>query len=74
MRLPERHSFFQLSKIGRIHQVTITIDKIIIFTGLPDGLIDAALVAARKLRAEPATLNGTPVPAWLTVKVNFSVR
>lgn len=50
------------------------VDKVVVLTGLPDGLTANAVDAARRLEATPATLDGAPVPAWATVRVNFSIR
>ena len=42
--------------------------------GLPDGLIEQAIVAAREMKFKPALRNGTAVPFWLPILVEFNLR
>lgn len=49
-------------------------DRVIVLTGLPDGLTESAQKAVLKLKAEPATRDGKPIPSWSHVIVNFSIR
>jgi TonB family protein len=49
-------------------------DRVIVLTGLPDGLTDSAKKAVLMLKAEPATRDGKPIPSWSQVIVNFSIR
>jgi TonB family protein len=51
-----------------------TVDKVIVFTGLPDGLTGSAIAAVKQIRAEPARFAGQPIAAWLTIRVTFTVR
>lgn len=50
------------------------VDKVIVLTGLPDGLIESAVRAALRIEAEPATLDGRPVESWSSVLVKLSIR
>jgi TonB family protein len=42
--------------------------------GLPDGLIEQAIVAAREMKFKPALRNGVAVPFWLPILVEFNLR
>jgi TonB family protein len=49
-------------------------DRVIVLTGLPDGLTESAQKAVLMLKAEPATRDGKPISSWSQVIVNFSIR
>lgn len=55
--------------VGRTGEV----EDVEILKGLPKGLSDAAVTAVRQWRFEPATADGKPVPARMTLTVNFSL-
>lgn len=42
--------------------------------GLPDGLTEKAIEAARQAKFKPAMKNGKPVPYWLSLQMEFSIR
>ncbi|MEK6304376.1 MAG: TonB family protein [Acidobacteriota bacterium] len=52
---------------GEVKQTKVT-------KGLPDGLIDQAIVAAYESRFKPATKNGLAVPFWIPIVVEFNLR
>ena len=55
--------------VGRTGEV----EDVEILKGLPKGLSDAAVTAVRQFRFEPATADGRPVPARMTLTFNFSL-
>jgi TonB family protein len=57
----------------RINDQGVT-DRFLVVSGLPDGLTASAVRAASEIRAEPATLDGKPVHAWVTITVSFTIR
>jgi TonB family protein len=42
--------------------------------GLPDGLTDQAIDAARRAKFKPATKDGKPVAYWIGLEMNFNIR
>jgi len=44
-----------------------------VVSGLPDGLTERAISAARQIRFIPATKNGYPVSMWMELEYNFSL-
>jgi TonB family protein len=44
-----------------------------VVTGLPDGLTQRAVEAARQIKFIPATRDGHPVSMWMQVEYNFNV-
>jgi TonB family protein len=52
---------------GKIKQIKVT-------RGLPYGLSERAVLAAQKLKADPAKDNGQPIEHWLPVEVEFRLR
>jgi TonB family protein len=55
--------------VGRTGEV----EDVEVLKGLPKGLSEAAVTALRQWRFEPATVDGKPVPARMTLTVNFSL-
>jgi len=51
---------------GQVGAITV-VDR------LPDGLTEKALEAARKIKFEPATVNGTPVSKVVTIQYTFTI-
>jgi TonB family protein len=49
------------------------VTNIHVISGLPDGLTERALDAARKIRFTPATKNGHPVSMWMELEYNFTL-
>jgi TonB family protein len=42
--------------------------------GLPDGLTEEAITAARQTKFKPAMKDGKPVPFWVGLEINFNIR
>jgi len=49
------------------------ITNIVVVQGLPDGLTERAIVAARKIRFVPATKEGKYVSMWIQLEYNFGL-
>ncbi|HEV2905618.1 MAG TPA: energy transducer TonB, partial [Pyrinomonadaceae bacterium] len=49
------------------------VEHIEVLTGLPDGLSQMAIEAARLIKFKPAMKDGKPVSAWVEVKYHFQV-
>ena len=54
-----------LARTGRV--VNIRVIK-----GLPNGLTEAAIDAAKKITFSPAMKNGQPVSMWMQLEYNFN--
>jgi len=50
-----------------------SVRHILIIKALPDGLTEASIQAARKIKFTPATLNGHPVSMWMELQYNFNL-
>ena len=50
-----------------------TVRNISVIKGLPDGLTERAVAAARKIKFKPATLDGRPVSQYVVLEYNFAV-
>lgn len=50
-----------------------TVQHILVLTGLPEGLTERAIKAARLIKFEPATVNGTPVSMAVQLEYNFNL-
>lgn len=50
-----------------------TVRNISVVYGLPDGLTEKAVEAARKIRFNPATVDGRPVSQYVLLEYNFAV-
>jgi protein TonB len=42
--------------------------------GLPDGLTEQAVAAARASKFKPAMKDGKPVADWVVLEISFSIR
>jgi len=42
--------------------------------GLPDGLTESAIAAARQTKFKPAMKDGKPVAYWIGLEINFNIR
>jgi len=42
--------------------------------GLPDGLTEQAIAAARQAKFKPAMKDGKPVPYWMVIQMDFNIR
>jgi TonB family protein len=51
-----------------------SVSKVIVLSGLPDGLSEAAARCAEKFAFQPATKNGQPVAFWQSVDIEFQLR
>jgi TonB family protein len=73
------------TEVARNHQVTGTVVLKAVFSasgrvtnirvvqGLPDGLTERAIVAARKIKFIPATREGKYVSMWMQLEYNFNL-
>jgi hypothetical protein len=52
------------------HEVGKT--NIRVASGLPYGLTEQAITAARQIKFTPAMIDGTPVSMWMQLEYNFS--
>ncbi len=50
-----------------------TVKHIEIITGLPDGLSQKAIEAAKQIKFEPAKKDGKPVSVWVEIEYRFNV-
>jgi TonB family protein len=48
------------------------VQNIRVVSGLPDGLTEQAIEAAKKITFTPAMKNGQPVSMWFQLEFNFS--
>jgi protein TonB len=50
-----------------------TVKHIEIITGLPDGLSQSAIAAARQIKFKPAMKDGKPVSVWIELEYQFQI-
>jgi TonB family protein len=50
-----------------------TVKHIEVITGLPHGLTESAIAAARQIKFKPARKDGKPVSVWVEVEYQFQV-
>jgi TonB family protein len=50
-----------------------SVENISVVSGLPDGLTESAIDAARKIRFIPAKKDGVPVSMWMQLEYNFNL-
>ena len=50
-----------------------TVKHFLVVAGLPDGLTEQAIQAARDIKFIPATKDGKPVSMWMELQYNFRV-
>ena len=50
------------------------VSGISVVRGLPDGLTEQAIAAARASKFKPATRDGKPVAAWMVMEISFTIR
>jgi protein TonB len=50
-----------------------TVKHIEVITGLPNGLSESAIAAARQIKFKPARKDGKPVSVWVEVEYHFQV-
>lgn len=51
-----------------------TVTNIHVISGLPDGLTERAVEAAKKIKFTPATKDGHAVSMWMELQYNFNLR
>ena len=49
------------------------IKYIFVLRGLPDGLTEASIAAAKRIKFAPATIKGKPVSMWMQLEYNFNL-
>jgi TonB family protein len=54
-----------LAKTGQVQNIRVV-------SGLPYGLTEQAINAARQIKFTPAMIDGTPVSTWMRLEYNFS--
>ena len=52
---------------GRVQQLSV-------IRGLPHGLTERAIAAAREAEFKPAMKDGKPVPCWVVLQMDFNLR
>lgn len=50
------------------------VKQVKIVRGLPDGLTEQAIEAARQAKFKPAMKDGKPVPYWVVLQMEFNIR
>lgn len=50
------------------------VSAIRVVSGLPDGLTEQAIAVARLSKFKPAMKDGKPVPYWVVLEINFTIR
>lgn len=70
-REAERHSTRGLVVLRLILAADETVKHIEVVTGLPDGLSEKAIEAARKIKFTPARKGGKPVSVWVLLEYRF---
>ena len=50
------------------------VTNIHVVSGLPDGLTERAIEAAKKIKFKPATKEGHPVSMWMELQYNFNLH
>jgi TonB family protein len=50
-----------------------TVKHILVVQGLPNGLTERSVAAAKQIKFIPATVNGTPVSMWMQLEYNFNL-
>ncbi len=50
-----------------------SVTNISVIKGLPDGLTEKAIAAARQIRFQPAQKDGRAVSQWITIEYNFNI-
>ena len=50
-----------------------TVKHILIVQGLPSGLTEQSIAAAKRIKFIPATINGMPVSMWMQLEYNYNL-
>lgn len=72
-REARRHSTRGLVILRAMLASDQTVKHIEVVTGLPDGLSDKAIEAARRIKFTPARKDGKPVSVWVMLEYRFSI-
>jgi periplasmic protein TonB len=76
----------EYTKEARKHQIEGTVilrcvfrasgevTDISVIQGLPDGLAERAIEAAKKIKFKPAMKDGHPVSMWMELQYNFNLK
>ena len=48
--------------------------RVKVVSGLPDGLTEQAIEAARQAKFKPAMVDGKPVLYWVLLEMEFKIR
>lgn len=49
------------------------VTRISVISGLPDGLTERAIIAAQRIKFQPARKDGRSVSQWITLEYNFNI-
>jgi|GEM_PF-522605 len=60
-------------RLRAVLTATGQVTNISVLRGLPDGLTEKAIEAARQIRFSPAQKNNRPVSQWVVVEYNFNI-
>jgi TonB family protein len=72
-REARRHSTRGLVILRAILGADQIVKQIEVITGLPDGLSERAIDAARRIRFSPAMKDGKPVSVWVEIEYRFNI-
>jgi len=50
------------------------VKQVRVVRGLPDGLTEQAIEAARQAKFKPAVKDGKPIPYWVLIQMEFNLR
>ena len=74
--VPDLH--FAKSQANALERVLVGADgdvkQVKVVRGLPDGLTEQAIEAARQAKFKPAMKDGKPVPYWVVIQMEFNIR
>jgi TonB family protein len=59
--------------VRALFSATGQVTNVVAVSGLPDGLTERAIAAAKSIRFVPATKDGHPVSMWLELQYNFNL-
>jgi TonB family protein len=62
-----------LVKLRLVLSSSGSVTNISVVKGLPDGLTEKAIAAARQIRFNPAQKDGRTVSQWITIEYNFNI-
>jgi TonB family protein len=62
-----------LVRLRAIFSSSGEVTNITVIKGLPSGLTEKAIAAARQIRFQPALKDGHVVSQWVTLEYNFNI-